>query len=66
MTSTRQSKHDLFAEWSDLNNVMCDWRSKFDNLREMLPKCQTREEVFALLAREGYSKRYPLLPDWLK
>lgn len=59
------SNKNLFDEWSALNHVGCDYRSRFDVLREELPKCRTRADAEALLRQEQYSTRYPLLPDWL-
>jgi hypothetical protein len=56
---------DLFNAWSTLNQVISDGRSRFDVLREELPKCRTKSEAKALLSRELFSKRYPFLPDWL-
>lgn len=59
------SDRNLFDEWSALNRVMCDYRSRFDVLREGLPKCKSRTEAVALLRQEQYAERYPLLPEWL-
>lgn len=56
---------NLFDVWSTLNQVMCDQRSRFDVLREELPKCRTKAEAKALLAKEQFDTRYPLLPEWL-
>jgi len=56
---------DLFSAWSSLNQVMADWRSRFDVLREIFPNIKTKVEARKLLAQEGYDERYPLLPDWL-
>ena len=57
---------DLFEDWSMLNCVICNWRSRFDGLRDGLPKCTTLEEARNLLVREEFNKRYPLLPEYLK
>jgi len=56
---------DLFDEWSDLNEVICDYRSRFDLLRKELPKCKTRAEAEHLLAEQEFLTRYPKLPEWL-
>lgn len=56
---------DLFTAWSNLNQVISDDRSRFDVLREDLPKCRTKAEARKLLKQEEYDTRYPLLPDWL-
>jgi hypothetical protein len=56
----------LFEEWVDLNQVICAYRSRFDVMREDLPKCRTREEAERLLKQEEYDVRYPLLPESLK
>ena len=61
-----QTEHDLFDEWSTLNHVIADWRSRFDILRENLNDCKTREEAIALLKGECFYSRYPILPDWLQ
>lgn len=60
-----QEQRNLFGAWSAENDVMCDWRSRFDVLRDEFPKCKTREEAEELLGREGFLSRYPKLPDWL-
>lgn len=56
---------NLFDAWSTLNQVMCDYRSRFDVLRDELPKCRTKKEARDLLVQEQFDTRYPLLPDWL-
>lgn len=56
-------KEKLFDVWSSMNGVMCNYRSRFDVLREQLPKCNTLAEARALLEQEGFNERYPLLPD---
>ncbi len=53
----------LFDRWSSLNTVGCDWRSRFDELREKLPLCKTLAEARSLLVMEGFDKRYPELPE---
>ena len=55
----------VFSEWSALNQVICNWRSRFDVLREELPKCKTKAEVKTWLDREGFGERYPILPESL-
>lgn len=57
---------DLFDEWSTLNKVMSDTRSRFDGLREAFAVCTTRVDAMAALEQEGYQNRYPLLPEWLQ
>jgi hypothetical protein len=54
---------NLFKEWAKLNGVISPDRSRFDVLREELPKCSTLAEARALLRYEGFGERYPLLPD---
>lgn len=56
---------NLFEQWSDLNGIIADFRSRFDVLRKELPKCRTRAEAQALINAEGFGQRYPHLPDWL-
>jgi len=56
---------NLFEEWSSMNRVISDGRSRFDVLREELPRCTTRVQALVLLKQEGSDRRYPLLPDWL-
>lgn len=56
---------NLFTAWSTLNQVISDDRSRFDVLREELPKCRTKVQARGLLVQEQYGSRYPLLPDWL-
>ena len=53
----------VFDDWADLNQVMCPGRSRFDVLREELPKCKTKEEVRRWLVREDFDRRYPLIPS---
>ncbi len=55
----------LFDEWADLNQVICPWRSRFDDLRKALNSCQTLGEAAAALAVSGFLERYPLLPESL-
>lgn len=52
----------VFDEWSSLNQIICDGRSRFDVLREELPKCKTKAEVQRWLEREQFDTRYPILP----
>jgi hypothetical protein len=52
----------LFDRWSELNSVGCDGRSRFDVLRERLPRCRTIREARELLRAESFDARYPLLP----
>lgn len=55
----------VFDEWSRLNQIMCDGRSRFDVLREELPKCKTKAEVRRWIGIEGFGQRYPILPESL-
>lgn len=55
----------VFDEWVDINQIMCPDRSRFDVLREELPKCKTKAEVRTWLRREDFDRRYPLIPDSL-
>ncbi len=55
----------LFQDWVDLNDVIAPWRSRFDDLREMLNVCETRKEAEQALEEEGYADRYPKLPEYL-
>lgn len=55
----------VFDEWSNLNQIMADFRSRFDVLREEMPKCKTKSEVRTWLQREGFGSRYPILPESL-
>lgn len=56
----------LFDKWAELNDVVGSYRSRFDVLREEMPKCQTRQEVINLLLSEGFYSRYPDLPALLQ
>jgi hypothetical protein len=56
---------NLFDVWSSMNEVMCDFRSRFDVLRERLPMCTSLSQARALLAQEQFDRRYPLLPESL-
>lgn len=58
-----QERVPVFDEWSSLNGIICDGRSRFDVLREELPKCKTKREVLMWLRREEFDRRYPILPD---
>lgn len=53
----------VFDEWAELNHIMCPSRSRFDVLREELPKCKTQAEVRSWLVREEFDRRYPILPS---
>lgn len=55
----------VFDEWSSLNQIIADFRSRFDVLREELPKCKTKAEVKMWLEIEGFATRYPILPESL-
>ena len=55
---------DLFEQWCTLNQVLFAYRSRFDRMREELPKCRTRAEAQRLLHEEDYDRRYPLLPPF--
>jgi hypothetical protein len=65
-TPKERDPDTLFDEWSDLNNVNCDWRSRFDDLREKFSACTNREQAEQALIEEQYNTRYPRLPKWLK
>jgi hypothetical protein len=54
---------NIFDEWSALNDVPFDWRSRFDILREKMPKCKSKEEVVDLLKKEHFYSRYSIVPD---
>lgn len=59
-------KGKLFEAWSYENQVMCDYRSRFDALRKAFAKKGiTRKEAEKILRQEQYDERYPLLPEWL-
>ena len=61
-----QSQWDgLFDEWSDLNDVVCDWRARFSDLREGFPQCRSLKQVREFLEAEEFGDRYPRLPRWL-
>lgn len=57
---------NLFDEWVELNQVIASYDSRFDILREQLPKCKTKKEAEDLLEREELLYTYPVLPDWLE
>lgn len=60
----------VFGLWSADNAIICDWRSRFEGMREGLQLLAgrgelTRETFHALLVREGYAERYPFIPEEL-
>lgn len=54
----------FFAAWSDANQIMFDGRSRFDWLRENLPKAKSIEAARHMIACEGFGERYPIVPEW--
>jgi hypothetical protein len=56
----------LFDRWAEVNMVTCPWRYRFEELKEKLNKCTTKQEAEKAVFEEGYSIRYPLLPEELK
>lgn len=56
----------LFDEWVELNNVISPDRCRFEEVREKLNKCKTRQEAEQALKEESYDVRYPKLPEYLK
>ncbi len=65
MNVSEQEGGNLFDDWSSLNGVIADFRSRFDVLRDELPKCKSRQDAEVLLKSEGFFERYPVLPEWL-
>ena len=59
-----RAKH-LFDDWSFLNAVIADDRSRFDELRLKFRHCNTKAKALQALREEHYDTRYPLLPTWL-
>lgn len=62
------TEKQAFGFWSADNKIVCGWRSRFDGMREGLRALAARgeltQETFrALLVREGYAERYPVIPE---
>jgi hypothetical protein len=65
---TEWDSNAIFDDWSSRNNVICDWRCRFDGIRERLkwasvdetnkgahPECALKWAV----TEEGFNERYP-------
>ncbi len=64
--------HALFDMWSHANRIMCDYRSRFDGVRERLEEAAKDETEFGChplcalrwaVKEEGYAERYGIMPD---
>lgn len=63
----------LFAVWSAENEIVCDWRARFDGVRENLKWASLDEDAAGAHAicslewaieQEGYNFRYPKIPKF--